>query len=64
MSSGRLMGPQAVSSVTQSCLTLCNPMDRTMPGTSISVSYTPNWAIKRPAVQKQRPAPNRKETHH
>ena len=32
--------------------------------TSISVSYTPNWAIKRPAVQKQRPAPNRKETHH
>ena len=32
MSSGRLMGPQAVSSVTQSCPTLCNPMDCTMPG--------------------------------
>ena len=32
MSSGRVMGPQAVSSVAQSSLTLCDPMDCSMLG--------------------------------
>ena len=31
---------------------------------SISVSSKPNWAKERPAVQKQRPVPSRKEAHH
>ena len=34
--------PQSVSSVTQSCLTLCNPKDYSMPG---SLSITNSWSL-------------------